>query len=90
MSRGGATGIPGFRDGFNGSTWTDKWVLDPLDHGSYAAFLPGQYTRYYGYAGRSEGRVRFAGEQTQSDAQGYLEGAVRSGEKAAASIVAET
>jgi monoamine oxidase len=90
VSRGGATRIPGLRAGFNGSTWTDKWVLDPWVKGSYAAFLPGQYTRYYGYAGRSEGRVRFAGEHTQTDAQGYLEGAVRSGEKAAMSIVAET
>ncbi len=90
VSRGGATRIPGLRAGFNGTTWTDKWVLDPWTRGSYAAFLPGQYTRYYGYAGRSEGRVRFAGEHTQTDAQGYLEGAVASGEKAAASIVAET
>ena len=45
--------------------------------------------RYYGYAGRSEGRVRFAGEHTQTDFQGYLEGAVRSGEKAAGSIIAQ-
>lgn len=90
LSRGGATGIPGLRKGFNGSGWTDKWVLDPWTRGSYASFLPGQYTRYYGYAGTSEGRVRFAGEHTQTDFQGYLEGAVRSGEEAAASIVAET
>lgn len=88
LTRGGATGITGLRDGFNGTAWTDKWVLDPWAKGSYAAFLPGQYTRYYGYAGRSEGRVRFAGEHTQTDAQGYLEGAVRSGEAAAASIAA--
>lgn len=90
VARGGATQIPGLRAGFNGTSWTDKWVLDPWTRGSYASFLPGQYTRYYGYAGRSEGRVRFAGEHTQTEFQGYLEGAVRSGEKAAGSIVAET
>ncbi len=89
LTRGGATGIVGLREGFNGTAWTDKWVLDPWTKGSYAAFLPGQYTRYYGYAGRSEGRVRFAGEHTQTDFQGYLEGAVRSGEAAAASIAAD-
>ena len=89
VSRGGATGLPGLREGFNGKAWTDKWALDPWTRGSYASFLPGQYTRYYGYAGRSEGRVRFAGEHTQTVFQGYLEGAARSGEKAANSIISQ-
>ena len=90
VGRRGETGIPGLRDAFNGRSWTDKWVLDPWTRGSYAAYLPGQFTRYYGYVDRSEGGVRFAGEHTQTRFQGYLEGAVRSGEAAAASIVAGT
>ncbi len=88
LQQGGAMGLPGLADGFNGRAWTDHWSEDPLVKGSYAAFLPGQYTRYYGYAGRAEGAVHFAGEHTATANQGYLEGAVESGERAAEEIAA--
>ena len=88
LTEDGGTGITGLGRGFNGKAWTDRWVSDRWARGSYAAFLPGQLTRYYGYAGRSEGRIHFAGEHTVVADQGYLEGAVRSGERAAATILA--
>ena len=78
----------GLERGFNGEAWTDRWVSDRWARGSYAAYLPGQFTRFYGYAGRSEGPVHFAGEHTATTNQGYLEGAVRSGERAANLIIA--
>jgi monoamine oxidase len=81
--------LPGLAGGFNGRAWTDHWAADRWVHGSYAAFMPGQFTRYYGYAGRPEGRVHFAGEHTATTNQGYLEGAVESGERAAEEIVAD-
>jgi monoamine oxidase len=88
LTEDGGTGIVGLEGGFNGEAWTDRWVSDRWARGSYAAYLPGQFTRYYGYAGRSEGPVHFAGEHTATTNQGYLEGAVRSGERAANLIVA--
>ena len=66
--------------------WTDRWVADPWARGSYAAYLPGQYTRYYGYVGKPEGAIHFAGEHTALANQGYLEGAVASGERAAEEV----
>ena len=88
LGQNGAAGLGGLRRGFNGRAWTDRWVADPLALGSYAAYLPGQYTRYYGYAGKPEGAIHFAGEHTATANQGYLEGAVASGERAAEEIAA--
>ena len=56
LTRGGAMGLTGLGAGFNGRAWTDRWESDPWVRGSYAAYLPGQYTRYYGYIGQPEGR----------------------------------
>lgn len=69
-----------------GDGWCDHWSIDPFTLGSYAAYLPGQYTRYFGVAGVPEGGIHFAGEHTETTFQGYLEGAVRSGERAAAEV----
>lgn len=79
--------LPGLAQGFNGLAFTDHWVADPWARCSYAAFLPGQYTKYYGYAGKPEGAVHFAGEHTATTNQGYLEGAVESGERCAREIL---
>jgi monoamine oxidase len=69
-----------------GDVWIDRWARDPYVRGSYAAFLPGQYTRFYGFAGRAEGGIHFAGEHTATVFQGYLEGAVESGRRAAKEV----
>jgi monoamine oxidase len=88
LDRDGATRITGIADGFNGRAWVDHWAQDPWTRGSYAAFLPGQYTRFYGFAGKAEGNIHFAGEHTALANQGYLEGAVESGERCAAEVLA--
>jgi monoamine oxidase len=75
--------VPGLATGWDGDAWLDHWASDPWTHGSYAAFEPGQYTRYWGFVGRPEGRLLFGGEHTELGAQGFLEGAVRSGERCA-------
>jgi monoamine oxidase len=49
--------------------------------GSYAGFGPGQYTDFWGCLGDQEGPVSFAGEHTSTHSQGYLIGAVESGER---------
>ena len=81
-------GVPGITDAFNGRSWLDAWVNDPWVRGSYAGFLPGQYTRYWGYLGLPEGRVHFAGEHTSTYSQGYLNGGVESGDRAAREVLA--
>lgn len=80
--------VPGIAAGFDGRAWLDHWASDPWTHGSYAAFEPGQYTRYWGFVGRPEGHVLFGGEHTALAAQGFLEGAVASGERCAAEAAA--
>jgi monoamine oxidase len=80
--------VPGLAAGYDGDGWLDHWAADPWTHGSYAAFEPGQYTRYWGFAGRPEGRLLFGGEHTALAAQGFLEGAVASGERCAAEAAA--
>ena len=80
--------VPGLAAGYDGNSWLDHWVDDPWAHGSYAAFLPGQFTRYWGFVGLPEGSLHFGGEHTSMAAQGYLEGAVRSGERCAREVAA--
>jgi monoamine oxidase len=80
--------VPGLAAGFDGDAWLDHWASDPWTHGSYAAFEPGQFTRYWGFVGRPEGRILFGGEHTALAAQGFLDGAVASGERCATEVAA--
>jgi monoamine oxidase len=75
--------VPHLGAGYGGRAWVDAWVHDPYTHGSYAAFRPGQFTRYWGFVGKPEHRVHFAGEHTSMRALGYLDGAVASGRRVA-------
>jgi len=79
---------PGLERDFTGRAHLDAWVHNRWSHGSYAAFLVGQYTRFDGRvrAGR-EGGVHFAGEHTDTAQQGYIDGAVRSGERVARELL---
>jgi monoamine oxidase len=84
------TYLPGMRGSFNGRSWLDSWVDDPWVKGSYTAFLPGQWTSFFGYMGRSEGNVHFAGEHTSTYSQGYLNGGVETGLRAAREVIHAT
>ena len=79
--------VPGTASASNGRTWLDLWTRDPWTYGSYSAYLPGQFTRFWGYAGRVEGRVHFAGEHTSTHSWGYLNGGVESGQRAAIEVL---
>ena len=79
--------VPGVSRAYNGHAWLDAWFRDPWSRGSYAAFLPGQYTRYWGFIGRPEGRIHFGGEHTSTYSQGYLNGGVESGERCAREVL---
>jgi monoamine oxidase len=79
--------VPGTKAQFNGKAWLDYWTGDPWTRGSYAAYIPGQVTKYWGYAGIPEGRVHFAGEHTSTYSQGFLNGGVESGQRAAIEVL---
>jgi monoamine oxidase len=81
-------GVPGITAAFNGRAWLDAWVNDPWVRGSYAGFLPGQYTRYWGYLGKAERGVHFAGEHTSTYSQGYLNGGTETGDRVAREVLA--
>jgi monoamine oxidase len=49
----------------------------------------GQYTTFCGIEGEREGNCFFAGEHTSLDFQGYLNGAVETGERAAEEVLAD-
>ncbi|MCC6131164.1 MAG: FAD-dependent oxidoreductase [Acidobacteria bacterium] len=63
------------------------WPLNEFSLGSYACYRPGQWTEFRGVEGEPAGRLFFAGEHTSLTAQGYMEGAVESGERAAKEIL---
>ncbi len=81
--------VPGVAGGRDGPAWVDQWAEDPYTHGSYAAYMPGQFTRFWGTLARAEGRLHFGGEHTETQNMGYLDGAVHSGNRCAREIIAQ-
>jgi monoamine oxidase len=61
------------------------WHLDGWSQGTAVAYAPGQVNRFQAALRRPLGRVHFAGEHTDAFA-GTMEGAVRSGLRAAEAI----
>lgn len=79
--------VPGVSGSYNGRAWLDFWPADPWTKGSYAAFGPGQMSTLWGYNLLPEGGVHFAGEHTSTYSQGYLNGGVESGQRAAIEVM---
>jgi monoamine oxidase len=61
------------------------WAEEPYTGGGYAVFRPGQMVPFWPVLRQGSGRIRFAGEQTESLA-GYMESAVRSGHRVAVEL----
>jgi monoamine oxidase len=66
-------------------TATVAWPNEAYTRGSYAAFAPGQVTAHWKTLFEPAGRLFFAGEHA-TPIQGYMEGAVESGQRAARRI----
>lgn len=81
--------LPGLGAAWNGRATVDFWPGNPLTLGSYSFWQPGQYTRFVGVEREQQGNAHFCGEHTSVDAQGYLEGAVESGERASAEVASD-
>ena len=64
------------------------WESDPLARGGYAYFDPAFDPMLRQWLARPAGRLFFAGEHTSVRWQGYMNGAVESGQRAAAEIAA--
>ncbi|GAA3398746.1 flavin monoamine oxidase family protein [Streptomyces roseoviridis] len=65
------------------------WVNEPYSKGCYASlFGPGDWMRHGPTLTAPHGRVHWAGTETSTEFFGLLEGAVRSGRRAAAEILA--
>lgn len=78
--------LPGTAANWNGLATLDTWHDNPLTRCSYSFWRVGQYQLFGGVEGEPEANAWFCGEHTSQDAQGYLEGAVETGERAAAQV----
>jgi monoamine oxidase len=69
----------------------EHWPSNPLALGSYTCYEVGQFTSVGGLEAQPAGRLKFAGEHTDSfySWQGFMEGACLSGIRAAAEILAD-
>lgn len=68
------------------NTATVAWINEPYTRGSYMALAPGQVTAYWKTLLEPAGRLFFAGEHA-TPVQGFMEGAVESGQRAARTMM---
>jgi monoamine oxidase len=84
--------LPGISRKWNGRAALDHWPSHRWTKGSYSYWKVGQYQKFAGVEREVEGRrgrCHFAGEHTSVDFQGYLNGAVETGQRAAGEVLAE-
>jgi monoamine oxidase len=81
--------LPGLSQKWNGKATVDYWQGYRWTKGSYSYWKVGQYTRFSGMERERQGHCHFAGEHTSVDFQGYLNGAVESGERVVSEILAD-
>ncbi len=72
---------------YSGVAYEDHWALDPWVKGAYSFYAVGQAANYGALARAREGNIYFAGEHTAIDNEGFLDGAVESGERVARSLL---
>jgi monoamine oxidase len=80
--------FPGITKKWNGKVTLDFWKAYPWTLGSYSYWKVGQYTSFSGVEKEAVDTCHFAGEHTSQDFQGYLNGAVETGYRAAGEILA--
>ncbi|MGE5830476.1 MAG: flavin monoamine oxidase family protein [Micromonosporaceae bacterium] len=80
--------LPGIAPLWNGRVSLNYWAGYPWTLGSYSYWAVGQYTTITGSEREAVRTCHFAGEHTSVDFQGYLNGAVESGQRAAGEVIA--
>ncbi len=81
--------LPGITQAWNGKAAVEFWPAYEWTRGSYSYWKVGQYTAFAGVERERRGTCHFAGEHTSIDFQGYLNGAVETGERVAAEILGD-
>jgi monoamine oxidase len=66
----------------------NDWLTEPWTHGYVGAMPPGAMTRYGHSLREPFGRIHWAGAETSTQWQGYIEGALLSGVRAAEEVAA--
>ncbi len=79
--------FPGIGNVRDGRAIRAYWSGEPYQQGSYSCYLVGQWTALAGAEAERLGNLWFAGEHCSLDAQGYMEGACKTGEAAARSLL---
>jgi monoamine oxidase len=79
--------VPNLANHATGRATLDFWTAYPWTKGSYSYWKVGQYTKFSGMEYARQGNCHFCGEHTSQDFQGYLNGAVETGERAAGDIL---
>jgi monoamine oxidase len=81
--------VPNISNHWTGRATIDFWTAYPWTKGSYSYWKVGQYTKFSGMEYARQGNCHFCGEHTSQDFQGYLNGGVETGERAAGDILAD-
>ena len=68
--------------------WHVSWEEDPFARGGYAVFSPDFDPAWRDWLRRPFRRVMFAGEHTSIESEGFMNGAIESGYRAAAEVAA--
>jgi monoamine oxidase len=80
---------PGMRENFEGGV-TKCWDEDEWARGASSYYKPGQFSSLLPHVARSEGRIHFAGEHTSVWIDGWMQGALESGNRVAREVNAAT
>jgi monoamine oxidase len=86
--------FPGLTALWNGRATLDVPLNNPFLLGSYSSWKVGQYTLFSGYEGARQpdittGKCHFAGEQSSTNFQGFMEGGAAEGARAANEILSD-
>ncbi len=77
---------PGVKARYTDQAVRFHWPTAVNFEGSYGCYTPGDWTTFVGSEPEIVGGLHFAGEHTSYDYQGYMNGAVQSGERVAREI----
>ena len=69
------------------ATHAKAWQWDPWVHGAYAIYHPGQWFTIRPLLHQPHGKVLFAGEHLSEDSQGFMDGAIGTGNDAAKALL---
>ncbi|HEY9642881.1 MAG TPA: NAD(P)/FAD-dependent oxidoreductase [Coleofasciculaceae cyanobacterium] len=79
--------FPGINQVKRGQAIRSIWAAEPHALGSYACYLPGQWTQIGGAEAERVGNLWFAGEHCSLGSQGYMNGACETAEQTAQSLL---